>query len=44
VSATIGRRGRSRATALAVRPVNVGTRIAFACSASARSQAAFDIA
>ena len=30
VSATIGRRGRSRATADAVRPVNVGTRIAFA--------------
>ena len=28
VSATIGRRGRSRATADAVRPVNVGTRIA----------------
>ena len=44
VSATIGRRGRSRATAEAVRPVNVGTRIAFAASASARSQAAFDIA
>ena len=37
----IGRRGRSRATADAVRPVNVGTRIAFAESASAMSQAAF---
>ena len=40
----IGRRGRSRATAEAVRPVKVGTRIAFAPSASARSQAAFDMA
>ena len=40
----IGRRGRSRATADAVRPVNVGTMIAFASSASATSQAAFDIA
>ena len=30
VSATIGRRGRSRATAEAVRPVNVGTSSAFA--------------
>ena len=39
-----GRRGRSRATAFAVRPVKVGTRIAFACSASAMSHAAFDIA
>src|SRR5579884_53425 len=44
VSATTGRRGRSRATAFAVRPVNVGTRIAAACRASAMSQAAFDIA
>ena len=44
VSATIGRRGRSRATADAVRPVNVGTRIATARSASAMSHAAFDIA
>ena len=44
VSATIGRRGRSLATADAVRPVKVGTSIAFAPSASARSQAAFDIA
>ena len=40
----IGRRGRSLATTDAVRPVNVGTRIAFAPSVSARSQAAFDIA
>ena len=40
----IGLRGRSRATADAVRPVKVGTRIALAPSASARSQAAFDIA
>ena len=40
----IGRRGRRRATADAVRPVKVGTRIAFAPSASAMSQAAFDIA
>ena len=40
----IGRRGRNRATAEAVLPVNVGTSIAFAPSASARSQAAFDIA
>ena len=40
----IGRRGRSRATADAVRPVKVGTRIAPASSASAMSQAAFDIA
>ena len=44
VSATIARLGRSRATADAVRPVNVGTRIAFAESASAMSHAAFDIA
>jgi hypothetical protein len=44
VSATTGLVGRSRATADAVRPVNVGTRIAFAPSASARSQAAFDMA
>jgi hypothetical protein len=44
VRPTIGRRGRSRATADAVRPVKVGTRIADAPSASARSQAAFDIA
>ena len=41
---TIGRVGRRRATAEAVRPVKVGTRIAFAPSASARSQDAFDIA
>ena len=40
----IARLGRRRATADAVRPVNVGTRIAFAESASATSQAAFDIA
>ncbi len=40
----IGRRGRRRATADAVLPVNVGTSIALAPSASARSQAAFDIA
>ena len=39
-----GRRGRWRATADAVRPLYVGTRIAFASSASAMSQAAFDIA
>ena len=44
VSARIARWGRRRATAEAVRPVNVGTRIAFAESASATSQAAFDIA
>ncbi len=44
VSARIARCGRRRATADAVRPVNVGTRIAFAASASATSQAAFDIA
>src|SRR5579884_1926320 len=44
VSATTGRRGRRRATAFAVRPVKVGTRIALAWSASARSHAAFDIA
>ena len=43
-SPTIGRRGRSRATADAVRPVKVGTRIALAPSVSARSHAAFDIA
>ena len=41
---TIVRRGRSRATADAVRPLNVGTRIACAPSASAMSHAAFDIA
>ena len=40
----IGRRGRNRATAEAVRPVTVGTMIAFASSASATSHAAFDIA
>jgi hypothetical protein len=40
----IGRRGRRRATAEAVRPEKVGTRIAFASSASAMSQAALDIA
>src|SRR5207237_52397 len=44
VSPKIGRRGRRRATADAVPPVNVGTAIAFAPSASARSQAALDIA
>jgi len=44
VSATIARCGRSRATAEAVWPENVGTRIALAESASATSQAAFDIA
>jgi len=44
VSAMTGRRGRSRATPDAVRPVKVGTRIAFACNASARSHAELDIA
>ena len=44
VSAMIARFGRSRATADAVRPLKVGTRIAFAESASATSHAAFDIA
>src|SRR5580765_239629 len=44
VSAMIGRWGRSRATLEAVLPLNVGTRIAFARSASATSHAAFDIA
>ena len=44
VSPMIGRCGRSRATADAVLPLNVGTRIAFARNASAMSQAALDIA
>ena len=40
----MGRCGRSRATLEAVLPRKVGTRIAFARSASAMSHAAFDIA
>src|SRR5262249_49448021 len=44
VQPMIGRRGRRRATADAVRPVKVGTTIARAASASAMSQAALDMA